>query len=182
MWCVCPSTFKVKFDQSLAADDGGFHTWGTGASVLFCAYAAAGKEGNCLTRGSLSMNHSLQDVSSFSRHCRWETLAERGGREADGEVNSSNHTGAVPRVVVFCFARSLFSPALTFTTNESSTSPNPSLSFELISPPTLLTADCDLLPPPLLSNLTHSPTRFPQGSCSLLLPDSNMATHTHALA
>lgn len=35
-------------------------------------------------------------------------------------------------------------------------------------PPTLLTAEHDLLPAPLLSHLTHSPTHFPQGCGSLL--------------
>lgn len=79
---VCLSSIKVKFDQSLTAAHGsGFSCGPRGRLFCFVPARRQAKGGNYLTRGRPSVSHSLKDVSSFARHCRWETEAKRGEGE-----------------------------------------------------------------------------------------------------
>lgn len=120
----------------------GFLVWAAGAFVLLCACTAAG-EGNYLTHGRPSVSHSLKDVSSFARHCRWETEAKRG-KEKDTDTRWTAFEWLHgSHFIVFCLAHSsafffvFFLPELLLTVSHP---PHPSspfhfLSFELISHP-----------------------------------------------
>lgn len=121
-------------------------------------------------------------------HCRWGRLRER-----HGEVNCSNHAGVALQergethrsLPLHSFLRLFLFYSNFSYTNESSTSPPFSFfffrfPFHLSWFPThpFLMAERGFLPSPLLFNLTHPPTLFPQGGGVpvTVLPDSNMAT------
>lgn len=103
----------MKFDQSLRAAD-------AGASVLFCAYAAAGMERELFNPEVASQGVMyLKDV--------WYIAAGERLREGDGgtrEVNCSNHTGVASHhcLLIRSFLALPFLFAPTFATNESSSS------------------------------------------------------------
>lgn len=120
----------------------GFLVWAAGAFVLLCACTVAG-EGNYLTHGRPSVSHSLKDVSSFARHCRWETEAKRG--EGERHWHKVNCLRVASREPLHCLLFSpllclffvFFLPELLLTVSHP---PHPSspfhfLSFELISHP-----------------------------------------------